>query len=278
MNVSDFKIVFDSSADIITLKDVDFASAPLKIITSEKEYVDDKSLDVEEMITELYAYEGRSSSSCPSPMDWLDSFGDAKYIFCVTLTSKISGSYNAATLAKTDYEESFPDRRVCVIDTLSAGPEVRMMVEKIRGLILEGKEFDEICQIAEDYKSKTELYFVLESLNNFANNGRVSPTVAKMANMFGIRIIGKAYIGELKPLIKSCGEKKALTALLERIENAGYKGGKMRIAHCMNEGAAIKVATEIRKKYEESDIKIYHTRGLCSFYAEKGGVLVGFEK
>ena len=278
MNISDFKIVFDSSADILTLKDVDFASAPLKIITAEKEYVDNKKLDVEAMINELYEYKGRSSSSCPSPMDWLDSFGDKKYVFCVTLTSKISGRYNSATLAKNDYEESFPDRRVYVIDTLSAGPEVRMMVEKLRELILEGKEFDEICQSAEEYRAQTELYFALESLNNFANNGRVSPAVAKMANMFGIRIIGKAYMGELKPLLKSCGEKKSLSALLERIENAGYKGGKVRIAHCMNEQAAIKIATELRRKYEDSDIKIYHTRGLCSFYAEKGGVLVGFEK
>lgn len=278
MDICNFKIVFDSSADILAIKHVDFASAPLKIITDEKQYVDDRELNVENMINELYEYKGRSSSSCPSPMDWLDSFGDAKYVFCVTLTSKISGSYNSATLAKNDYEESFPDRRVYVIDTLSAGPEVRMMVEKIRELILDGKEFDEICKIAEEYKSETELYFVLESLNNFANNGRVSPSVAKMANMFGIRIIGKAYMGELKPLLKSCGEKKSLAALLERIENAGYKGGKVRIAHCMNEDAAKKVATEIRRKYENSDIKIYHTRGLCSFYAEKGGLLVGFEK
>ena len=278
MNISDFKIVFDSSADIMSLKDVDFAIAPLKIITDEKEYVDDKKLNVEEMIKELYEYKGRSSSSCPSHMDWLESFGDAKYVFCVSLTSKISGSYNAAVLAKNDYEESFPDRRVYVIDTLSAGPEVRLMVEKIRELILAGKDFDEICTTVEEYKSKTELYFVLESLNNFANNGRVSPSVAKMANMFGIRIIGKAYLGELKPLLKSCGEKKSLASLLERIENAGYHGGKLRIAHCMNEEAAMKVAMEIRKKYEDSDIKIYHTRGLCSFYAEKGGILVGFEK
>ena len=225
MDICNFKIVFDSSADILAIKHVDFASAPLKIITDEKQYVDDRELNVENMINELYEYKGRSSSSCPSPMDWLDSFGDAKYVFCVTLTSKISGSYNSATLAKNDYEESFPDRRVYVIDTLSAGPEVRMMVEKIRELILDGKEFDEICKIAEEYKSETELYFVLESLNNFANNGRVSPSVAKMANMFGIRIIGKAYMGELKPLLKSCGEKKSLAALLERIENAGYKGG-----------------------------------------------------
>lgn len=278
MNISDFKIVADSSVDITRLKDVDFASAPLKIITDNSQYVDDKTLDVNRMLKELYEYKGRSSTSCPSSCDWLDCFGEAKYVFCVSLTSKLSGSYNAAVIAKNDYEEANPERRVYVVDSLSAGPGVRMLVEKLRELIIEGYEFDDICRMIEEYKEKTELYFILESLNNFANNGRVSPSVAKMASMLGIRILGKAYDGELKPLLKSCGEKKSLAALLERLENAGYRGGKLRIAHCLNEDAAMKIAIETRKKYEESDIKIYSTRGLCSFYAEKGGLLVGFEK
>lgn len=278
MDNIDFKIVADSSVDIFKLKDVSFSSAPLKIITDNDQYVDNKDLDVGKMLKELYEYKGRSSTSCPSSLDWLDCFGDAKYVFCISLTSKLSGSYNSAVIAKNDYEESYPDRKVYVVDSLSAGPGVRMLVEKLRELICEGHEFEEICRMIEDYKATTELYFVLESLNNFANNGRVSPSVAKMASMLGIRIVGKAYEGELKPLLKSCGEKKSLAALLERLENAGYRGGKVRIAHCMNEDAAMKIASEIRKKYEESNIKIYPTRGLCSYYAEKGGLLVGFEK
>ena len=278
MLLTDFKIVSDSSSDMFRLKDVSFESAPLKIITDENEYVDDNDLDVEKMIKELREYKGRSSSSCPSPADWYDSFGDAKYVFCVTITSKLSGSYSSACIAKNDYEESHPDRRVFVIDSLSAGPEMRLIIEKIRELIIKGKDFEEICNEICEYQNNTSLYFMLESLNNLANNGRVNPAVAKMATMLGIRIVGKAYEGELKPLLKCCGEKKAVAALLERIENVGYKGGKLRIAYCMNEEAARKVATEIRRKYDESDIKIYHTGGLCSFYAEKGGLLIGFEK
>ena len=135
-----------------------------------------------------------------------------------------------------------------------------------------------ICDKIKEYSKHIALYFSLESLNNLANNGRVSPAVAKMSNMLGIRIVGKANDGELKPLLKCCGEKKAISAILEKIENAGYCGGKIRIAHCFNEDGALKIATEIRKKYEDSDVKIYSTRGLCSFSAEKGGLLVAFEK
>lgn len=276
--MTNFKIVADSSADIISLRDVDFVSAPLKIITSETEYVDDRNLNVEKMIKELRSYKGRSSSSCPSSVDYLEAFGDAQYVFCITITSKLSGSYNSALLAKNDYEEKYSDRKVLVIDSLSAGPVLRLLVEKIRELILSDLSFEVICEKIISYKERLSLYFSLENLNNLANNGRVNPAVAKMASMLGIRIVGKAYEGELKPLIKCCGEKKALDVLFDKIINSGYSGGKLRIAHCQNENAAVKLASEIRKKYEESDIKVYETRGLCSFYAENGGLLIGFEK
>ena len=273
-----FKIVADSSSDVVKLKEISYHSAPLKIITDNKEYVDDTSLDVEQMIADLRAYKGRSSSSCPSSMDYIEAFGNAKYVFCIAITSKLSGSFNSAMIAKNIYEETYPDRHVYVVDSLSAGPVLRLMIEWFKEQILNGKSFDEICCEFEIYKESLTLYFMLENLNNLANNGRVNPAIAKMATLVGIRIIGKAYEGELKPLIKRFGEKKALTALFEKIENAGYRGGKVRIAHCGNEEAALKLASEIRRKYEESDIKVYHTRGLCSFYAESGGLLVGFEK
>ena len=278
MGISDFRIVADSASDVFHLKGIEYAAVPLKIITNEDEFVDNKELNVEHMIKHLAEYKGRSSTACPSPVEWYDSFGDSKYVFCVTLTSKLSGSYNTACLAQKDYEENYPDRKVFVVDSLSAGPEERLIIEKLRELIEAEKSFEEIKEEITEYTKYTSLYFILESLTNFANNGRVDPSVAKIASMLGIRIVGKANEGELKPLVKCCGEKKALSAIIERIENAGYKGGKVRIAYCMNEDAARKIAIELRKKYENSDIKIYHTAGLCSFYAEKGGLLVGFEK
>ena len=111
MGISDFRIVADSASDVFQLKGIDYASVPLKIITNENEFIDDKALDVEHMIKYLADYKGRSSTACPAPMEWYEAFGDSKYVFCVTLTSKLSGSYNAASLAKVDYEENYPDRK-----------------------------------------------------------------------------------------------------------------------------------------------------------------------
>ena len=69
------RIVADSSADILELEGVEYAFAPMKIITSAREFVDDEALDVEEMAEFLYKYKGHSRSSCPNVSDWLDTFG-----------------------------------------------------------------------------------------------------------------------------------------------------------------------------------------------------------
>lgn len=273
-----YKIIGDSSIDLMDLKQIPFDIAPLKIMTAQKEYVDDQSLDVKLMTDELKAYKGKSSTSCPSVNDWLCAFGNARNIFCITITSKLSGSYNSAMLAKAEYEDAHPDRKVFVIDSLSAGPELKLISEKLEELILSGITFEEICTEICNYQNKTELLFMLESLTNLANNGRVSGAVAKIAGILGIRIIGKATDGVLDTLDKSRGEKKALNSLRDNLKKMGYNGGKIRIAHCFNVATANMLSNILKNEFGTKDIQIYPTKGLCSFYAEQGGLLIGFEK
>ena len=94
------KIVSDSSSDLLKLDNADFDFSPMKILTDEREFVDDRNLDVDEMATYLENYKGKSRTSCPNPSDWIEAFGDADDIICVTITSALSGSYNSACVAK----------------------------------------------------------------------------------------------------------------------------------------------------------------------------------
>lgn len=278
MNPWNIKIVADSSSDVLELASVPFVSAPLKIIASGKEYVDDSNLNVAKMSQELLQTTEKSSTACPSVGDWLEAFGDAPYIFCVTITSNLSGSYNSATIAKESYEEAHPDRKVFVIDSLSAGPELRLIIEKLEELILAEKPFDEICGGITEYQKHTRLLFMLESMRNLANNGRVSRLAASAAGVLGIRAIGKASDeGRLEMLSKHRGERKALTAIVQHMEEIGHRCGKVRISHCLNESAAQKLKELIQKRFAESKIEIHPSRGLCTFYAEMGGLLIGFE-
>lgn len=273
------KIVADSSADLLALEGVAFATAPLKIIAGEQEFVDDASLDVDGMVAWFDSYKGRSKTSCPNPGDWIEAFADADEVFCVTITSGLSGSYNAACVAKQMYEGENPGKKVYVVDSLSAGPELVLLIEKLKQWIAEDKPFGDICEQIEYYKKSTGLVFMLESLKNFAANGRVSPAVAKIAGVLGIRIVGKASNqGTLEPTDKSRGEARALSALLKNMVNAGLSCGKVRIAHCQNEGAAQKLAAMLADAVPQAQLTIHACRGLCSYYAEKGGLLIGFEK
>lgn len=273
------KIVADSSANVLQLQNVPFAAAPLKIITAEREFVDDANLDVEEMVTFFDSYKEKSKTSCPNPGDWLKAFGDADDIFCVTITSGLSGSYNAACVAKEMYEGENCGKRVFVIDSLSAGPELVLIIEKLQELIAENCPYEELCAEIKHYTQKTGLLFALASLQNFAANGRVPMAVAKVTGLLGIRVVGKAsQQGTLQPMDKCRGEAKALKKLAEHLAADGFQRGKVRIAHCQNQAAAETFRDMVQQTFPATDVEISRCLGLCSYYAEKGGLLVGYEK
>lgn len=273
-----YKIVADSSSNILSMEGVDYASVPMKLVTDVKEYVDDAYLDTAVMLSELEAYKGRSGSACPNVGEWLEAFGQAEGVFTVSITSTLSGCYNASVQAKAEYEESHPGRKVCCLDTLSAGPEPALVIEKLRQLISEGMQFEEIVHRIREYMNHTHLLFMLESVDNLAKNGRVSSLIARAVGVLGIRIVGKASDeGTLEQLHKCRGEKRGIRTLLRELEEQGYKGGKVRIAHSFNNVAAMEISDCIKEQYPDADISVIPVRGLCTFYAERGGLLVGFE-
>ena len=273
-----YQLVADSSANVYTMPHVAFRSVPLKIITTQAEYLDDPTLDVEAMVNEIKETKGKSGTSCPNVQDWLDAYQGADRIFALTITGNLSGSYAAAVQAAQDYETENPGAKVCVLDSLSAGPELGLTLDKLQQWILEGRDFDQIVADIKVYQSHTHLAFSLESLTNLARNGRVSPAVAKIAGVLGIRIMGVASDeGTLEPLHKCRGEKKALEAIVSEMEKRGYAGGKVRIAQCFNPNGAAQLRDMILSRWPNGSVSIEPCGALCSFYAERGGMLVGFE-
>ena len=238
------KIVTDSAADLTSMDGIDMAYAPMKVCTAEREFTDDDGINAREMVDFLYSYKGRSSSSCPNAEGWLTAFGDAEHIVCITITGGLSGSYNSALSAKTIYESDHPDRRGLVVDSLTAGPEMALMAERVREQALAGKDLDEIEADLKGYK--TELLFALKSLRNFANNGRVSKAAAAAAGLLGIRAIGRASdVGTLELLAKTRGEAKTLDGVMSYLKELGCKGGKIFIDHCFAEETVSKLAAKI---------------------------------
>lgn len=273
-----YKIVTDSSSDLLSISDVPFSSVPLKINTAEKEFVDDVNLNIHEMLDYLEKYKGRSGSSCPNVAEWESAFENAENVFCVTITSALSGSCNAARTAAKNYKASHSERNIYVVDTLSTGPESTLIIEKLRELILADLSFENIVKKIKEYQKRTHLIFALESMHNLANNGRVNPLVAKLSGVLGIRIVGKASDeGTLEVTNKTRGERKMLACIAENIKKNGYNGEKIRIHHCENIQAVELLKKAVLAVFPKADIEVRSTRGLDSFYAERGGILVGFE-
>lgn len=273
-----FKIVADSSSNVYSLEGFDYEYVSLTVSAGDKEYVDTPETDAFSMAHTLKTSSEKTHTSCPNIYDWQKSFSGADNIFAVTITSALSGCYTAAVNAKKLFEETNKDTKIHIIDSLSTGPEMQLIIEKLSEFIKEGLDFEEIIEKIYEYKKRTRLFFCLESLTNLAKNGRVSPTVAHLAGLFGVRVIGTASDGgTLESLSKPRGEKKALLTLYQHIKSAGYSGGKIRISHCDNLDYANQLKELITKDFPDSDVTINECGILCSYYAELGGLLVGVE-
>ena len=272
-----YQIVSDSASDLLELADINFSTVPLHIVVDGTDFADDARLSVPNLLDKLR--NGKSSTTaCPSPDDWITAFHDADRVFCVTITSGLSGSYNSAVIAKDIYEEKHPDRKVYIIDSLATGSKMVMLCEKLRELIQAGHDAEEIYRQIKEYNEHCFLYFALASLDNLARNGRVSPILAKGIKILGIRIVGTASTeGMLEPLSKCRGDRRSIPAIIEFMKEKGYQGGRVVITHNGNHEAAMELKRQLKTTFGTRNGEIHRTRGLCSYYAEPGSIMLAFD-
>ena len=272
-----YRIVSDSSSNIISMENPHFFSVPMKV-RAEKEYIDDANLDLQQMVQDLRTHKGTSGSSCPNVGEWLDAFGDADFVFGTTISKNLSGSYNAAKQAADSYMEENPGKQAFIFDSLAAGPQQAFIIEKVIELAEAGLDYETIKEKVLDYHNHTHILFCLESMMNLARNGRVPMAVAKISGMLGIRVCGDVKGGQITPVHKPRGAKKATETLVEMMKERGfYDGAQLRIAHCFGEKQAQDLADAVVAQFPNTRVTIEPTTALCSFYAEAGGLMIGFE-
>ncbi len=234
-------------------------------------------MDAVGMAQTLRTYKGKTSTSCPNVSDWLAAYEGADQVYAITITGTLSGSYNAAQLAAEEYQQR-TRASGCLCWTACLPARSCVCWQASAGLLAEGKEFDEVCEEMLRYHKHTHLLFSLESLANLARNGRVKPAVAAMARMLGIRVIGQASeAGELDVLCKTRGEHGALERIVLELKEHGYTNGKGIIAHCGNPAAAERLKQMVKAVFDGAQVDVSECGGLCSYYAELGGLLVGYE-
>ncbi|MFH0401293.1 DegV family protein [Streptococcus sp. A23] len=281
--MSKWKIVADSGCDYRQLAqlapDTEFVSVPLSIQIGDQTFVDDASLDIDQMVSVMQSTSEAATSACPSTQAYEEAFAGAENVIVVTITGGLSGSFNAARVARDMYLEEHPDAKIHLLDSLSAGGEMDLLVTEINRLIASGLEFEEVVSAITTYQENSKLLFVLAKVDNLVKNGRLSKLVGAVVGLLNIRMVGEASgEGKLELLQKARGHKKSVTAAWEEMKKAGYKGGRIIMAHRNNDKFFQQFSDLVKETYPEASIEEVATSGLCSFYAEEGGLLMGYER
>lgn len=277
-----WKIIADSSCDLrsvdLSCDEFKFTTIPFILKIGETEYIDNETLEIEKMINDMENCSSIGQSACPSPELWAKEFRENDYSIAITISSNLSGSYNSAVVAKEMVLSEFPNKKIAVLDSRSTGPESAMCILKIGKLIKEGKDFDYIIESSEKFLEKTSTVFALCSFDNLVKNGRMNRLTGFVARKLGMWGIGAASeIGTIVMRGKSRGIEKAINLIIDEMKAKKFVGGQVIISHCFNEICAEKVKTAIIKNWKSAQISILKTRGLDSFYAERGGVIVAFK-
>lgn len=274
-----FKLIGDSCTDVTQelLNDTKINLVPLTIQIGEDTILDDSSLNQSTLLQKMKMSNESPTTACPAPEAYMDLFHGEEDVYVVTLSSKLSGSYNSASVAKSMYLEENTEKNIAIIDSLSASVGQTLVLLKIKELADQGMPFTKVVEEAEKFRDGMATKFLLESLENLRKNGRLSTVKAFIANTLNLKPIMRSNgHGEIEKMDQARGMKRALDMLVASIvKDATDAGNKiLGIAHCNNLNRAQYVRDEVLKHVAFKDVIIVGTAGISSVYADDGGIVV----
>ncbi len=275
-----YKIVVDSCCELPEeLKhDPRYEIVPLTLIVGDSyERLDDDGFDQKEFLQAVAECPVSPRSACPSPEKYMEAYRtDADHVYVVTLSSKLSGSYNSAVLGKNLYHETYGEKQIYVVDSRSASCGETQIAMQIARWEDEGMGYEEITEKIEKFTDGMHTYFVLDNLDTLRKNGRLSGVKALVASTLSIKPVMAGDQGSIVQLGQSVGIKKALAKMVDHVVRDVVDAEKkcLMITHCNNPERANSVKEQILAKVKFKDVLIMDTAGISSMYANDGGVIV----
>ncbi|MED9904014.1 MAG: DegV family protein [Lachnospiraceae bacterium] len=274
-----YKIVVDSCCELPEkyLSDKRFERVPLGIELGEDQILDDESFNQAEFLKKVAEYPKCPKSFCPSPERYMEAYhAEAEHIYVVTLSAKLSGSYNSAELGKRLYKENYGEKKICVVDSESASCGETQIALKIMELEEAGLSFEEVVEQIQDFRDEMNTYFVLDNLETLRKNGRLSSVKAIVASTLNIKPIMYGDKGSIAQKGQGIGMKKALAKMAEMIVAELKKANEKRIviSHCNAPTRAESMKKLLEERISCREILILDTAGISSMYANDGGIIV----
>ena len=275
-----YKIVVDSCGELPEnlKKDSHFESVPLEIFVDEYHIVDDETFDQGDFLKKVKESPNSPKSTCPSPERYMEVYSsEASHVYAVTLSSKLSGSYNSAELGKSLYIEEKGEKQIHVFDSKSASVGQTLIAMKIQECEEAGMSFEEVIDTVDAYIAGQNTYFVLETLETLRKNGRLSNLKAFVASALNIKpVMGSTEEGEICQLDQARGMNRALDkmihVMMEKVQDCEQK--ILAIAHCNCPQRAKAIAEKVRSLASFKDIFVVDTAGISSMYANDGGIIM----
>ncbi len=278
-----YNIVCDSSCDLKSTKlqpgYLHLEVVPMQITVGDQEYLDNESLNVPLLLEDMATEKSSAGTACPSPAAFARAFEKADCSVCFTISSNLSGTYNAAVLARDMVLEEHPEKKICVIDSRSTAGAMVLLTRKAQSLLeVEDPDFDKVCEELRIYQASLRTVFTLECFDNLIKNGRMRPLVGNLLHTLGIHVIADATPqGTIHVSGKARGEAKTYQAIVDLMrQSKDCDGAEVVLSHCENLPGALKLKELILRELPVKDVTLVSCRGLTTFYAMEKGLIVGF--
>ena len=279
-----WNIVSDSSCDLrmasFESDRVRFETVPLRLQVGEREFLDNDDLVVPDLLDAMNQEKTASSTACPSPAAFARAFEAGDCTVCFTISSNLSGTYNAAVMGREMVLEEHPEKKICVIDSKSTAGAMVLLIRKAKELMEADTQgdFAGICDQLRMYQAALRTCFTLENFDNLIKNGRMRPLVGTLLHSLGIHVIADATPqGTIHVADKARGEGKTYKAITELMRGSkDCEGAHVVISHCENLAGAMKLKEQILKDLPVKGVDIISCRGLTTFYAMEKGLIVGY--
>ena len=278
--MSTYKIIGDSCTDLTAemMRSGNFAKVPLTIQVGPDTIVDDETFDQKLLLEKMFAWNEATRTACPSPAQYLAQFEEGKDNYVITLSARLSGSYNAAMQAVSIYTDEGGKANIYVFNSRSASCGQVQIALLIRDLCEQGKEFKEVVETVEAYISRMQTLFVLENLDNLRKNGRLTKMQSIVTSALHVRLfMGATREGEIEKLGQGLSTRQALAKLVAAVvADEDHVGRRLVISHCNCPDRAEFLKKQFEEKCSFKEIFIVPMGGISTVYAYDGGAIIAY--
>lgn len=272
------KIITDGSCDLSheVLNKFNINVVPLGVSFGEEHYTAGVDIDNKEFYAKMKESKELPKTFCPSPENFCKEYQfEEDKIIVIALSSKLSGTYNSASLARDLYLSEHKEKDIRVIDSMTGSIGAGLLLIKAAKMISEGKDIDEIVEAIENLKEKISFYGTLETLENAIKGGRINPLAGKIIGALNFKAIVQIKDGVVKPIDKARGEsnsiKKVANYITSSIEDTKDKILCLMHANCPEK--AHKLLSIIEKTHKFDEVYISEVGPVMGTYTSEGAVL-----